>query len=111
MLINAKMSAPKIAGPHPFMSKFASIPAASLNTIALTTKVNSPKVNIFTGKVRKRRSGLKTIFKKPTTKLANMALPKLFTSKPLTSLDVKKIASAESIQTKIKLIIKNHPSI
>lgn len=62
------------------------IPATNKEAIhktkALTTKVNNPNVNRFIGKVNKRRTGFKTMFKSPTTTAANKAVVKLSILKP-----------------------------
>jgi hypothetical protein len=98
MLIKAKIRAPAMAVPHPLILKFFIIPAAILKMIALITKVNRPKVRIFTGSVRRIKIGLNIMFRKPTIRLAIMALPKLATSNPLTTLDVRKMPKAERVQ-------------
>ena len=80
--------------------------AASQRTMAVTANLKRPSVKIATGKVSNKSSGRRIIFKKPTTKLAIMALPKLVTSKPFTMREVMKRPSAERSQTSIKLIMK-----
>ena len=64
-----------IADPQLSISKPESIRAASLRMIAFTTKVNSPKVTIFTGRVRINNIGRKIAFKNPITTAASIALP------------------------------------
>jgi len=44
--------------------------------MAFTTKVKSPRVRKFIGSVKNRRIGRINMLRRPTSKLAHMALPK-----------------------------------
>lgn len=97
--------APMIAGIQPLMEKLSNIFAAIFKTMAFTTKVKSPKERIFTGSVRRRRIGLKVMFKSPTTALMTKALLKLVTTKSSTIFEVTKMAVLERIHVKSNSIL------
>ena len=92
--------APMIAVAQRSILKLDIIPAASLKTMAFTTKVNSPRVRMLIGKVSRSKIGLKMALSKPTTRLATIAALKSLISNPLTSLEVMSRARAERIQVK-----------
>jgi hypothetical protein len=69
----------KRAGQNPTISSPGTIPDAIFKRIALITRVNSPKVRIFMGRVRSIKIGLKKRFKNPRIPPAKRAEKRLST--------------------------------
>ncbi len=74
------------------------IAAASHKTSALITKVKSPSVKKFKGRVNKSRIGLITAFKSPNTTAAKRAVGKLSILNPGTIFAAIRRESAEKSQ-------------
>lgn len=77
--------APRIAEIQPLISKPDNNPAANLKIIALITNVKKPSVKKFMGIDRNKRAGRIKMLRRPTTKLAIIAVPKLLILKPGTT--------------------------
>jgi histone H3/H4 len=92
------MTAPKIAGVHPSISKPGKSAAQILKIAPFTTNVKRPNVKRFRGKVKKIKSGhMKTLAKAITT-AAMSAAKKPETLKPLITREVIKTEIAETHQ-------------
>ncbi len=74
--------APRIAGIQPSTMKPGTKKVVILKTIALTTKMNSPKVITVSGKVKRSKTGLMNVFIMPRTMAASNAEVKESTLNP-----------------------------
>ncbi len=76
--------APRTAGQNPWTSNPGITPEAIFRSSALMTRVNSPRVRIFTGSVTMMRTGLRMVFRIPRVAAAKKADQKLATWMPST---------------------------
>lgn len=74
--------APRIAGIQPSTMKPGTKKVVILRTMALTTKINNPRVITVSGKVRRSKIGLMKVFIMPRTMAASKAEVKESTLNP-----------------------------
>ena len=77
-----KTIAPKIAGSQPSTINPGTNKIVILKTMALTIKMNNPRVMIVRGRVSKTRTGLMKVFMMPNTTAAKSAETKVSTLIP-----------------------------
>lgn len=80
--VTAKTTAPKIAGKNPSNTNPGTTSVVRYSTTAFITKLNSPKVKRFIGKVTMVNIGLTTVLITPITMAASNAVVKLSTLNP-----------------------------
>ena len=92
-------TAPRKAAKNPWILNPGTKALANSKMIALITRKNRPRVKIPSGNVRSLSRNPKVAFRKPTTREAINALPKLAISKPGTRRET--IISASALNSHI----------
>ena len=97
-------SAPKKALQNPSTSNPGATNPANINKSALITKVKSPKVKIFIGRVTNKRTGFINTFTRAITNAAIIAVRKFATEIPGTTQAINIMTNAKPTHFKNKYI-------